>query len=524
MFPVTGGDCPSEDELAELVDRGLSIEGSTGIEVHLARCAGCRAALAEIVAAKGANALRSEESLSLDDPMVPTMLGRYALYDKIASGGMGSVHIGRLLGPAGFARTVAIKRMHPHVAEDPQFVSMFLDEARLAARIHHPNVVPTLDIVATTGELFLVMEFIQGESLSHLIRAAKARGEKIPADMVAAIMVGALLGLHAAHEAMSDRGEPLGIVHRDVSPQNILVGTDGVARVLDFGVAKAIDRVHQTTQDGQLKGKLAYMAPEQIGGVVSRATDVYAASVVLYEALTGKGLFAGENGAQTLERILKGCVVPPSHHVSGVLSALDAVTMRGLRVDPAERYSTARDMARALEDAIPLPTASRIGDWVEIAARETLVERSSRIVRIESDSLSRMDRDAPAKAAPLPPRTSSRRRGALLASLAGGLLFSVSVAAVVSRSSTRRSPSARAAPAPLTSPAPPVPSTLSVSPSAQTVATAEASGAPHLTAANPSTVASARTTSARPPSRQQSCIVVTNYDAQGEPYFKKVCK
>jgi serine/threonine-protein kinase len=205
------------------------------------------------------------------------MLGRYAIYEKIASGGMATVHVGRQLGHVGFARTVAIKRMHPQYAGDPEFVSMFVDEARLAARIHHPNVVPTLDVVAMDGELFLVMELIQGESLSRLIRTASSRNEHIPPAMVATMLVGVLQGLHAAHEAKSDQGEPLGIVHRDVSPHNIIVGTDGIARVLDFGVAKATGRI-QTTRDGQLKGKLAYMAPEQIHGEVTRSTDVYAAA------------------------------------------------------------------------------------------------------------------------------------------------------------------------------------------------------------------------------------------------------
>ena len=237
------------------------------------------------------------------DPSLPRMLGRYALYEKIAAGGMATVHIGRLLGPVAFARTVAIKRMHPHFAADPAFVAMFLDEARLAARIRHPNVVPTLDVVAMENELFLVMEYVLGESLARLMQAAATRGERIPPSMVATIMAGVLHGLHAAHEATSDRGEPLGIVHRDVSPQNILVGTDGVARVLDFGVAKAAGRI-QTTREGQLKGKLAYMAPERDPRQgVAPAADVYAASVVLWEALTGEAaLSRRERGAVARSR------------------------------------------------------------------------------------------------------------------------------------------------------------------------------------------------------------------------------
>src|SRR4051812_32281008 len=160
-----------------------------------------------------------ERDVAADGPMVA---GRYALYDKIAAGGMATVHLGRLLGPVGFSRTVAIKRLHASYSRDPAFVSMFLDEARLAARIRHPNVVPPLDVVATQGELFLVMEYVQGESLSRLAKAAKGLGQPVPIRVVLSILAGALQGLHAAHEARDERGMSLGIVHRDVSPQNVL--------------------------------------------------------------------------------------------------------------------------------------------------------------------------------------------------------------------------------------------------------------------------------------------------------------
>jgi serine/threonine protein kinase/tetratricopeptide (TPR) repeat protein len=315
----------------------------------------------------------------------PRVLGRYALYDKIAAGGMATVHLGRLLGPVGFARTVAIKRLHPQFAGDPEFASMFLDEARLVARISHPNVVPTLDVVSLEGELFIVMEYVRGESLVRLIHAALAAGSPIGAGTVATIMVGVLHGLHAAHEAKNELGQPLGIVHRDVSPQNILVGVDGVPRVLDFGVAKAVGRL-QTTREGQLKGKIGYMAPEQIGGQVSRATDVYAASVVLWEALTGHRLFVGDSEAHVLGQVLAGSRVAPSSHVKALPVALDVVTMRGLAVDPADRYPTAREMALALEEAVPLVNASKIGAWVESMAKHTLEQRNERISAIESDS------------------------------------------------------------------------------------------------------------------------------------------
>jgi serine/threonine-protein kinase len=199
------------------------------------------------------------------------------------------------------------------------------------------------------------------------------------------MLSGVLHGLHAAHEARSERGEPLNVVHRDISPQNVLVGIDGVARVLDFGIAKASGRT-QWTKEGQVKGKLGYMAPEQIMGKVDRRTDVYAASVVLWEALAGKRLFFGENDPHVTKLVLEGRVDPASEHAPDVPPLLDAIVMRGLSREPADRFPTARDMALALEEAMPPVTASKIGAWVEATARMTLEDRTGRIAVIESDS------------------------------------------------------------------------------------------------------------------------------------------
>ena len=230
------------------------------------------------------------------------VIGRYALYAEIAAGGMATVHLGRLIGAAGFTRLVAIKQLLKNYARDPEFVAMFVDEARLAARIRHPNVVPTLDVVATGGVLLLVLEYVQGESLSRLLHQSVLRADLPSPAIVGSILAGALHGLHAAHEAKNEKGELLELVHRDVSPQNLLVGVDGVTRVLDFGVAKAVGRLGVTRQ-GVIKGKLAYMAPEQIDGVVTRRSDVFSAGVVLWEALAGRRLFSGDNEVSIAERV-----------------------------------------------------------------------------------------------------------------------------------------------------------------------------------------------------------------------------
>jgi serine/threonine protein kinase len=297
---------------------------------------------------------------------------------------MATVHLGRLLGSVGFARTVAIKRLHEAYANDPEFVSMFLDEARLVARIHHPNVVPTLDVVAADGHLLLVMDYVQGESLASLMKVVNTRGEVVKRAIVAAVGAGMLHGLHAAHEAKNERGEPLGIVHRDVSPQNVLVGTDGVARVLDFGVAKAAGRL-RTTSDGSVRGKFAYMAPEQVRGEdVDRRTDVYAASVVVWELLAGRRLFSAENQAALLERVMHETVKAPGEVARDVPPALDAIVMRGLARERTARFETAREMALAIEEAVAPATAAQVGLWVEHSAGEMLAARAAMVDELDS--------------------------------------------------------------------------------------------------------------------------------------------
>jgi serine/threonine protein kinase len=312
----------------------------------------------------------------------PLVIGRYALFDELAAGGMATVHLGRLLGPVGFGRTVAVKRLHAHYLKDPEFITMFMDEARIVARIRHPNVVPMVDVVQGDQGLFLVMEYVHGESLSRLMRSARKNEEVIPPRIVAAIMCGVLLGLHAAHETKGPDGVLLNVVHRDVSPQNVIVGSDGSARVLDFGIAKAQGRA-QVTREGQIKGKLAYMAPEQIRGQVDRRTDVFAAAVVLWEMLAGRRLHGTAKDVDIVTRIVQGNLSKPSEHAPGISPELDDIVMRALATDPKNRMASARDLALELERKVGLASPSEVTAWVERLANDVLEARANLVTAME---------------------------------------------------------------------------------------------------------------------------------------------
>ena len=290
---------------------------------------------------------------------------RYELLGELATGGMATVYLGRMRRPMGFHRLVAIKCMHPQYAKDPSFVSMFVDEARLTARLRHPNIVPTVDIVSDAGQLLIVMEYVEGESLAGLIKLVREAGSRIPVAVACAIIHDLLLGLHEAHESTDDDGSPLAIIHRDVSPQNVVVGIDGLARVLDFGVARARSRVHHSNE-GEIKGKIPYMPPEQLFGEgVDRRVDIYAAGVLLWEALVGERLFEGSSEEMLVRRIDAGDVPAPSTKVSDISPELDALVMRALCKDPQGRFPTALAMAEAISGLVALPPRTEISSWIK---------------------------------------------------------------------------------------------------------------------------------------------------------------
>jgi serine/threonine-protein kinase len=279
-------------------------------------------------------------------------IDRYELVGEIASGGMATVYLARLTGVGGFQRFVAIKRLHPHLAAEEEFVQMFLDEARLAAAIHHPNVVPILEVGASPLGYYLVMEYIEGDTLARLLARAATANSQLPPAIGLRIVLDMLAGLHTAHELRDEHGEPTHLVHRDVSPQNVLVGTDGIGRITDFGVARAASRLSET-RVGQLKGKIAYMAPEQAMGAeeLDRRADVFSAGVVTWEVLSAKRLFKAENDAATLTKLISEDIPALTEVASGVGERLSQVVSKALERDPDKRYGSCAEFADALEEA-----------------------------------------------------------------------------------------------------------------------------------------------------------------------------
>jgi eukaryotic-like serine/threonine-protein kinase len=282
-------------------------------------------------------------------------LGRYQLLTTVARGGMGQVWLARLKGARGFHKLVAIKTLLTGPDDQGRFEQMMLEEARIAALIHHPNVVQTIELGEEEGSLYLVMEWVEGESLGFVWARAQERGG-MPLSVGCALIGQTLRGLHAAHELCDENGAPLGVVHRDVSPHNVLVSYGGVAKLVDFGIAKATNQHASSTVAGEVKGKLAHMAPEQVlSDNVDRRTDIFSAGIMLYTLTAGRHPFKGDNSGAVLHRIVSSePALPPSSFLTSYPAELEAVVLKALQKDPARRYQTAEEMRVALENAMPV--------------------------------------------------------------------------------------------------------------------------------------------------------------------------
>jgi serine/threonine protein kinase len=278
-----------------------------------------------------------------------TPIGKYVVRRRLAEGGMAEIYLAAALGPEGFEKDVVIKRVRPGLAGDPDFVRMFIAEARVASRLNHANLVHIFDFDKHEDTYYLAMEYVRGHSLWELRRRCQERGVAIPPMLVAQIGMEVARGLAYAHR-LTDNGQILGLVHRDVTPHNVLLSFDGAVKLTDFGIAKAGD--HATTS-GMLKGKFAYMSPEQSrGDSVDARTDVFALGVTLWELLTGARLFEGEGDVAVLRAVQERLIVPPARLNPGVSAGLDAAVMRALERDLSRRWPTAHELERALAEVV----------------------------------------------------------------------------------------------------------------------------------------------------------------------------
>lgn len=367
------------------------------------------------------------------------MTRRYSPLVKIASGGTATVFVGTASGDLGFKQLVAIKQPHAHLAEDPAFVQALLDEAKIASKLHHANVVDVRDVEADESGVQLVMDYVEGASLSDMVRSwIKERPARATAIAIRTVL-DACEGLRAVHDLTGDDGEPLGLVHRDVSPANVLVGLDGVSRIADFGLARPLRVVERTTSEGALRGKLGYMAPEYVRGKeIDRRVDVFAMGIVAWEVISRKRLFRGENDAATLEALQREEAPPLTESApdlpEATAKALHAVIARALVKDPEGRFPTIHAFAEALEAVAKehdlLATHAEVRASFGAELKEKLDARRKAVREAESASASA---SAPASASASAPASAS-------ASASASAPASASASPSSSPSASRRAP------------------------------------------------------------------------------------
>ncbi|MBI5495229.1 MAG: serine/threonine protein kinase [Deltaproteobacteria bacterium] len=284
------------------------------------------------------------------DPSLPEMIDRYEILQKLAAGGMAELYLAKQSGMEGFEKVVVIKRILSHLATDQEFVSMFLDEARIAAKLSHPNVVQIYDLGRADDTYYIAMEYVSGRNVAHITKKARDGGQSLPVEHAARIMAGVCDGLYYAHTRKDYDGKPLNIVHRDISPQNILVSFAGGVKLVDFGIAKASTQLAQT-RAGVLKGKYSYMSPEQVrGDKIDARSDIFAVGIVMYEMLTGQRPFERDNSLKTLKAIVQEKPLNPRDLNPGVPAEIVKILSKSLEKDPNRRYANAQEMQLALED------------------------------------------------------------------------------------------------------------------------------------------------------------------------------
>ncbi len=335
----------------------------------------------------------SSDSVDASNHLAPGMrLGRYELIRRLAVGGMAELYLARARGIEGFEKIVVLKRILPQFAQSSDFVGMFLDEARLSATLQHPNIAQVYDIGQWSGSYFFTMEYVRGEDLRAILKAIARSGRRLPLQHMLTIVAGAAAGLHAAHERRDDEGRSLGIVHRDVSPSNVLVSYDGAVKLVDFGVAKAAQRQSET-RAGTLKGKIAYMSPEQcLCKPLDRRSDVFALGILLYELTTGRRLFKADSDFEAMNRIVAGDMVPPTAVLPKYPKRLEAIVLKALQREPSGRYATAQDLQLALEEfagehRLHLSTV-KLGQFMrELFVEQMQVEEARAIGRARTEVL-----------------------------------------------------------------------------------------------------------------------------------------
>lgn len=316
----------------------------------------------------------------------PAAVGPYRVLCELGRGSMAAVYLARARGPAGFERLCALKMIHQHLSEQREFVDLFLNEARIAARIHHPNVIAVQDIDLHEGRYYLRLDYVSGETLAQALSRTWNEGKPFPIDAAVQIIAAACDGLHAAHQLTDSSGAPLGVIHRDVGPHNIMIGYDGVVRVMDFGIAKAMDHV-SGTKPGTLRGTIAFMSPEHVRGEpLDRRADLFSLGVLLWEMTVGARLFRHRSMAGTMARILAMEVPRPSTLRENYPAALERVVMRALERDRDKRQATARELGDALREVLLSMGIAPSTSHVERFMREVFTERMAQRLAMEREA------------------------------------------------------------------------------------------------------------------------------------------